>query len=161
VVGWGQKTLKIPAAEMYQLQKDKAKDHGSETVDRLTLQQSVELLVSILEGSSATIIIDAIDELKADERWRLFETFDVVLAQLKHANVKLFVSSCGNGNIKLKLSQYTNIFIEATDNEEDIRKFVNIEVGKAILYHRILPGVVSDKLKNDIITTLIQRAGGM
>jgi ankyrin repeat domain-containing protein 50 len=130
-------------------------------VDRLTLQQSLELLVFILEGSSTTIIIDAIDELKPDKRWKLFGTFDVMLAQLKHANVKLFISNRDNGDIKSKLSQYTNIFIEATDNEEDIRKFVNIEVGKAILYYRILPGVVSDELKNDIITTLIKSAGGM
>ena len=159
--GLGQKVLKQPAAELYQLQKEKAMEHGSDTVERLTLQQSVQLLVTLLEGSSTVIIIDAIDELKDEERWRLFEAFDEILAGIDDGNVRLFVSSRDNGDIKMKLSQYTNVYIKATDNQDDIQRFVHVEVDKAIACHRLLRGAVPSWLKSEIVTTLVDGAQGM
>jgi NACHT domain len=159
--GSNQKVLKQPAAELYELQKEKAIEHGSETVDRLTLQQSVQLLVALLRNSSTVIIIDAIDELKDEERWRLFEAFDEILGEIEDGRVRLFVSSRDNGDIKMKLSKYTNVYIEATDNQDDIQRFVNFEVDKAIACHRLLRGIVPPWLKNEIVTTLIDGAQGM
>jgi hypothetical protein len=159
--GVDQKVLKQPAAELYQLQQEKAMEHGSDTVERLTFQQSVQLLVALLEGSSTVIIIDAIDELKDEERWRLFEAFDEILAGIDNGSVRLFISSRDNGDIKMKLSKYTNVYIEATDNQDDIQRFVTVEVDKAIACHRLLRGAVPSWLKTEIVTTLVNGAQGM
>jgi hypothetical protein len=155
------KTLKAPAAKMYEAKEKESKLHCSDEVEKLTLQECVHLLVEILEDTSTFIIIDAFDELKKENRWILYEAFDTILQELDTGIVKIFISSRDDGDIKMKFSRYPNVYIKASDNKEDVKQFVIQEVDKAIKHCRLLRGSVSQELKGNIVSTLIEGAQGM
>jgi nucleoside-triphosphatase THEP1 len=159
--GKNPKVLKEPAALHYQKKVDEAEEYGTDVIDRLTWEECIALLISLLEGSTTVIIIDAIDELKKEERWMLYEAFDRILDHPGQRLVRIFVSSRDAGDIVMKLSAYRNVYISATDNQADIERFVKFEVQKAISCHRLLRGSVPDSLKGDIVATLIKGAQGM
>ncbi len=155
------KVWKGPAAKKYEAKEKESKEHCSEEVDRLTLQECIQLLVELLEDTSTIIVIDAFDELRKDNRWILYEAFDTILEELETGIVRIFISSRDDGDIKMKLSHYANIYIKATDNMADVQQFVIREVDKAIKNCRLLRGTVSKDLTNDIVCTLIEGAQGM
>jgi len=159
--GTDDKVLKEPAAKKYEAKKKEAKEHCSDEIDKLTLQECVQLLVELLKDASTVIIIDALDELKKDDRWILYEALDAIQEELKTGIVRILISSRDDGDIKMKLSCYPNVYIKATDNKDDVQQFVIQEVGKAIKNCRLLRGSVSIDLKADIISTLIEGAQGM
>jgi NACHT domain len=155
------KVPKEPAVERYSAKEREAKLYFSDEVEKLSWQECVDLLIEILEGSSTVILIDAFDELKKEQRWVLYEAFDKILENLGKGTIRLFISSRDDGDITMKLSQYPNVYIQATDNKGDIERFVVQEVNKAIKYSRLLRGQVSDELKEDIVNTLIRGSQGM
>jgi hypothetical protein len=159
--GNGARVLKEPAAKKYEAKEKEAKKHCSDEIDRLTLQECIRLLVELLKDTSTAIVIDAIDELKKDDRWILYEALDTIQEELEIGVVRILISSRDDGDIKMKLSCYPNVYIKATDNKDDVQQFVIQEVDKAIKNCRLLRGSVSIDLKADIINTLIEGAQGM
>lgn len=155
------KVLKIPAAKKYEAKEKESKLHCSDEVEKLALQECVHLLVELLEDTSTVIVIDAFDELKKEDRWILYEAFDTILEKVEPGIVRIFISSRDDGDIKMKLSRYPNVYIEATDNKDDVEQFVIQEVDKAVKHCRLLRGSVSPELKGDIVSTLIEGAQGM
>jgi Cdc6-like AAA superfamily ATPase len=155
------KILKTAAAKKYEAKEKESKLHCSDEVERLTWQECVHLLVEILRDTSTVIVIDALDELKKEDRSILYEAFDTILEKVDPGIVRIFISSRDDGDIKMKLSRYPNIYIEATDNKDDVKQFVIQEVDKAIKHCRLLRGSVSLELKGDIVRTLIEGAQGM
>jgi hypothetical protein len=59
------------------------------------------------------------------------------------------------------VSTVPNVVIRASDNGEDIRKFVDSQVEEMIGTRRLLHGRVSKTLKNKIIHKLADGAQGM
>lgn len=74
--------------------------------------------------------------------------------------MRIFISSRDDGDIKMKLSRYPNVYIEATDNKDDAKQLVIQVIGKAIKHGRLLRGSVSPELREDIVSTLIEGAQG-
>lgn len=124
----------------------------------LAFQESNLLLISLLDiFPRTTIIIDALDESDPTERGRLLE----VLTAIMHSStsvVKIFISSRDDIDIKLKLEKVPNLYIEAQDNGEDIKRFIHREMESA--KNRRLYSL-PDELKNEIISTLTKKANGM
>lgn len=71
------------------------------------------------------------------------------------------VSSRDDQDIVLEFRGYQNIYISATDNGSDIARFIETQVSQAIESRRILDGVVSLNLRNEITMVLKSKAAGM
>lgn len=127
---------------------------------RLTLQEAVDLIISLTDENPATIIIDALDECDALHRYELLEALDVIIQQSSNI-VKIFVSSREDSDILCKLENSPNLYIGADDNKRDIENFIRAEVAEAILKKRLLNGNVSIHLRQLIIETLERGAQGM
>ena len=113
-----------------------------------------------MESNPATIIIDALDECDPARRhellWALFR-----IHEESASFVKVFVSSRDDQDIVRRLNKSPDVFIHATDNYEDIKNFGRFQVNKSIKDRILLGGNVIEKLKNRIISSLIEGAQGM
>jgi hypothetical protein len=155
------KIMKRPAMLQYNAKEKEAQEYGSNTVDQLSWTECVDLLVDLLNDQTTYVIVDAVDELKEQDRWYLFQALDEVLERVNRGVVRILFSSRNSGDIKNKLSSFPNVEIDKNENQGDIDQFVQSEVKRAIACGRILNGRVSKQLRGDIIDTLINEAKGM
>lgn len=153
--------IREPVAKEYQKRKDEAKREGFKP-DKLSIEQCKELIqfLSILEHDPATIVIDALDECDPSRRHELLNAIDGII-QESASLVKVFLSSRDDNDIVCHLENSPDVVIQARDNAEDIKLFVQTEVNRAVKDRRLLRGSISEALKNQIMTTLIQGAQGM
>jgi hypothetical protein len=151
--------VREPVAKMYQERKEEAEDNGCEP-EKLTLAECVDIIVALLESNPATIIIDALDECDPARRGELLAALDKII-QLSANLMKIFVSSRDDNDIVLRLTNSPNVFIRASDNSEDIERFVRTEVARSVEDEKLLSGQVSEDLKNKIVIALIEGAQGM
>ena len=151
--------VRDPVAKAYKERKEEADETGCEPA-KLSTAECVDLVVNLLESNPATIIIDALDECDPAQRHELLTGLDNIIQQ-SASLVKVFVSSRDDNDIVCRLNHSPNLFIRASDNSEDIERFVRSEVAKGIKDKRLLSGQVSERLKSRIIATLVDRAQGM
>jgi hypothetical protein len=114
----------------------------------------------VLDEVPATIVIDAMDEADATRRHELLDGLETIIQQSSNV-VKIFVSSRDEIDIVWRLEQSPNLYVHAADNSDDIERFVITEVDVAIRSRRLLGGVVSDNLRELIVTRLTHEAHGM
>jgi hypothetical protein len=154
--------LRPAAALKYQKKKEEAKEHRAREVETLSWDGCLDLIVELLRGSQTTIVIDALDELKREERWMMYEAFQNIIEELPDGVVRLFISSRDDMDIKLELKRYTNIHVKATDNTDDIFRFIDHEVEYAIKRRKFLSGrEIPKDLMEDLTTTLRAKARGI
>lgn len=149
--------IREPVVKAYKEKMEEAKEHNPE---KLMLDETVEVILALLETNPAIIIIDALDECDPDRRHELFEALDTIIQQ-SASLVKVFVSSRDDGDIVCRLTLSLNVFIGTSDNEADIKCFVRTEVARAIKKKRLIKGIISEQLKDRIVETLIDGAHGM
>ncbi|QKX62010.1 uncharacterized protein TRUGW13939_09166 [Talaromyces rugulosus] len=114
-----------------------------------------QLLESVNLYPKTTLVLDALDECEPDSRSRLIDTIEFLLSESKRP-LKIFISSRPDGDIRARFLSRPNIEIQATDNQNDIEKFVNAEMVKHPLWEKI-----SLSLQEEIIQTLLKRSNGM
>jgi nucleoside-triphosphatase THEP1 len=161
--GTDPKVLKPALASLRTAKEEEAKEHGSEVVEPLNPKECVDTLIKILQGSTTVIVIDAIDELKSEERHEFYKTLSRILNDVDQGVVRVFLSSRDDQDIVHQLSKHANVYISAADNQYDVEEFVKKEVGEAISSGRLLGGrkAISDSLREQIISTLTGGAQGM
>jgi Cdc6-like AAA superfamily ATPase len=121
-----------------------------------TMGDCKEILLELVNiYPRTTLVVDALDECEKHKRLELIETIDHLLAEASNP-VKIFISSRPDGDIKERSKDRANIEINATDNHDDISKFVNSEIVK----HRKWT-TMPVKLKTQIVETLQQQSQGM
>ena len=128
----------------------------------LELPESQDVIVSLLRGySKATIIIDALDEVSPEKREKLLDALKSIINS--SPKVKIFVSSRNDVDIRLQLEQLPYHYVDATDNQGDIERFVRREIEQGIKRKKLLHGRLDldDDLPQDIIRTLVTKANGM
>lgn len=152
--------VRDPLASRYKELKEKAEDNGSQEPPKLNLEECVELILGLLDHNPATIVIDALDECDPLRRHELLLALKDIIQ--KSANIiKVFVSSRDDNDIVCQLEDTPNVYIRASDNREDITRFINNEVDWSIRNKLMLSGKVSKELKNRIVDTLTEGAQGM
>jgi hypothetical protein len=151
--------IREPVVKAYKEKKDEA-DMDSSPLEKLSLQESVKLILALLADNSATIIIDALDECLPALRHELLTALDKIIQESPNI-VKVLVSSRDDKDIVIRLKDSRNVYISAGDNSGDIERFVRTRVVSAIQDRRLLGGDVSNELKDHIIETLIVKAEGM
>lgn len=152
--------VREPLTSKYKELKEESDDDGVEEPAKLTGEECLTLLVSFLESSPATIVLDALDECDPARRHELLLALDIVIHK-SAGKVKLFVSSRDDGDIVCRLGKSPNIYIKVSDNHKDVERFVNSEVQRSIREKRLLGGNVTEVLKTRIMNVLIAKSQGM
>ncbi|KAI1298922.1 ankyrin repeat-containing domain protein [Xylaria venustula] len=116
---------------------------------------AAQLLESINLYEKTTLVLDALDECKPDSRRKIIKTIEGILSKSERP-VKVFISSRPDRDIRSSFLDKPNIEIQATHNEEDIRKFVNEE----IVNHGGWEDMSVD-LQENIVTVLLNNSQGM
>lgn len=106
-------------------------------------------ILALLDANPGLIFTDALDECDLLRRHELLEALDNIITHSANL-VKVFVSSRDDNDIVGRLDNSPNIYISASDNEEDIIRFVHWEVGRSILSKRLLGGLVSEEMRKKI-----------
>ncbi|KAI5804246.1 hypothetical protein DFH27DRAFT_524663 [Peziza echinospora] len=136
-----------------------AESQGSQ-LPKLTLDETVEHILSLLELNPATIVIDALDECDPTHRSDLILAIEDIINRAG-CMVKFFVSSRDDGDIVARLNNSPNVFIRSEDNGPDINRFVQFELDRVIREKKLLRGSVSQGLREHIIRVLQSGSQGM
>jgi hypothetical protein len=135
----------------------KKKERAGFASAKLTFEDSQSLLLVLIQEYSQTILVlDALDESDERVRVELIGFFNYLVAKSQH--LKIFISSRRDDDIKCQLEKKANIGIEATDNSDDISKFVAEKIHQG-QKHRRKP--ISENLRNEIVQTLLEKSQGM
>ncbi|KAI1172055.1 ankyrin repeat-containing domain protein [Nemania sp. FL0916] len=131
-------------------------DKGIEDGSILDTDDCIDQLMESANLYCETILVlDALDECERSSRSTILETVVNLVLNAKNS-VKVFISSRPDRDIASRFSNTPNIRIEATDNEEDVHRFVKLEIAKHENWHNM-----SLDLQNDIINNLFARSRGM
>ncbi len=103
------------------------------------LDETVDVILGLLETNPAYIVIDALDERDPNKRYELFEALDTII-QESASLVKVFVSSRDDGDVVCRLISPPNVFLRTSDNNTDIECFARTEVAQAIKKKRLMKG---------------------
>ncbi|KAL8916277.1 MAG: hypothetical protein Q9208_008606 [Pyrenodesmia sp. 3 TL-2023] len=130
---------------------------GSETKAQLSDYEITDLLTELIQHryKKVTLIVDALDECDVKARALLLD----VLSKLTYnpeSVVKTLVSSRNDPDITNHFLKTPNLSITATDNADDIMKFVSEKISQDLL-----SGTASDQLKERVTKDLNQKANGV
>ncbi|KAK4204557.1 hypothetical protein QBC40DRAFT_336757 [Triangularia verruculosa] len=104
-----------------------------------TTDESTEMILELLEEyPSATIIIDALDEVNQEERQELLDILSQLLRESPNL-LKIFISSRDNYDIALHFEGLPNVYIDVNNNASDISSFIDERLKAARLLHGRLP----------------------
>ncbi|KAF2239508.1 hypothetical protein EV356DRAFT_101902 [Viridothelium virens] len=105
--------------EIMDTYRRKGPDSG---IESLSIQDCKEMLESIIDVSGEVLLIlDALDECSEESKKSLLDVIDFLIKS--HLQVKIIISSREDPGLS-RLEQSANVRISATDNEDDILKFV-------------------------------------
>jgi Cdc6-like AAA superfamily ATPase len=124
---------------------------------QLTFEEAESLLLNLMQAySRTTLVLDALDECREGSRSMLIDSFARLIKV--SPQLKIFISSRRDKDIKLQLEKESNVGIEATDNQDDISKFVLARIDEDQQRRR---RPFSDKLRRQIFETLLDKSQGM
>lgn len=129
----------------------------------LDIDETVGLIIELKDIDSALIIIDGLDECSSQDgrRGALFQGLKTIASSPGKA-VKIFVSSRDEDDIVSAFSNYPHHYIDAQDNEADIRNYVEEQLKKAIQHRWKTSGRrISPRLETKIQKKLVDGAEGM
>ena len=122
----------------------------------LSVDDCVEVIVSLTQDKPAVIILDALDECQPERLHEIMKAITTIVGGNNEA-AKVFISSRDNVDIVNAIHQAENCYIDAADNYEDIQAFIRTEV-EARRQSGRLPNT---DLCSDIIGILEDGAHGM
>ncbi|KAH0608757.1 uncharacterized protein H6S33_001891 [Morchella sextelata] len=126
----------------------------------LDIVEIKDLLVKLCGGFLQTaIVIDALDECYEETRWKILDILKHVLDST--LNIKIFVTSRNDADLRRALEGSPDVFIQERDNTEDINLYIDSEIEVYMTKRRFLCGHISDELKKRITEKLREKAHGM
>ena len=149
--------IKHPVLKMFTERKWHTEDLIGLAPAKVSLDDCVELLSSLLEDSESIILIDTLDECR-DSSCLLR-----ILKQISDwTSIKIFLT--GRDSVSGEIASHdlpSLLPFSAANNQEDIERYVKREVDSMVHNKRLLHGKVSKSLRNDIIKTLEDISNGM
>lgn len=125
----------------------------------LTVDECIQMLLSLTLDCPATIIIDGLDELVGNQLDIL--TSLRTLASESSSLIKIMISSREDTHIAQELHDAISLPVTVCENSEDIKIFVQHSVSSAITNRKLLGGSVSKALSDHLVESLYQGARGM
>ena len=149
--------IRRPFWEEYHRRQEAASMDGLDP-SPLAMDECTQMLLTMTLDCPATIIIDGLDEL--DGRLDLLTALRTLVNESSNV-VKIMISSREDTDIAQELQDALSIRVSASENSDDIEKFVQHRINSAITDRRLLGGTVSELLKENLINTLLNGANGM
>ncbi|KAL8835809.1 MAG: hypothetical protein Q9176_006690 [Flavoplaca citrina] len=143
----------------YQKRQKDADEDGLEP-SKLSLRDCKNLILEISDQLPMVVMVDALDECDPLRRHELLHALGDIV-QTSNSLVKVIISSRDDLDISCRLAGVPNIYISSDDNRDDLDRFVEQELDKAIEEQRLLRGQVSSFLRQQIIDRLRAGANGM
>ncbi|KAL8882710.1 MAG: hypothetical protein Q9192_007538, partial [Flavoplaca navasiana] len=151
----------IHAAVLGEYQK-RQKDADEDGLDptKLPLQDCKSLILEISDQLPIVVMVDALDECDPLRRHELLQALEDIV-QSSNSLVKVIISSRDDLDISYRLAGVPNVYISSDDSRDDLDRFVERELDKAIEEQRLLRGQVPTCLRQQIIDRLRAGANGM
>lgn len=143
----------------YERRQAVAKVDGFE-IARLKATECMRLILDTTAVNPVTIVVDAVDEIQSDLRHLLLSAL-IQIVQDSLSVVKVFLTSRDDSNTQLLLSDAVAVRIQTEHTRNDMDEFVHYELSSAIQIRRLLNGVVSENLNQELKSALINGAGEM
>jgi hypothetical protein len=125
---------------------------------KLKIEESRDILLQLVRTyPQTTLVLDALDECHKETRTQLVDILDTLVTQSPKP-VKIFISSRPDQDIKHRFGCGPNVHIKATDNRDDIAKFVNEKLNNSPEYWQ---NSINRDLKREICETLVDKSEGM
>ncbi|KAF7559480.1 hypothetical protein G7046_g4676 [Stylonectria norvegica] len=122
----------------------------------LDIDASKDVLLELVNTYPATtIVLDALDECEADSREELMTALDYLMER-SHSPLKVLISSRPNPDISNHFRAQPCIEVQATDNETDIKAFVDDRLSRDTRWASL-----SRNLQEEIRSTLLAGSRGM
>ncbi len=126
-------------------------------VDRLHDNDAEKLLRQFVDVyPQTTLVLDALDECDAAARVHFVDMLDG-LTRAASKPVKIFISSRQDRDIVERFDGGPNVAITATDNADDIAKYVEAELARQPQWTKKF----SKALRDDIVRILCEKSQGM
>jgi hypothetical protein len=124
---------------------------------KFTFEECAKLVLEYVNiYPQTTLVLDALDECDPGTRKHLIKFFDSLLIE-SCKPVKIFISSRPDRDIKFRFQGGPNVEIQATDNHQDIAKFVESKIEE----NSTSFNAFSPTLRDDIVQTLLSKSKGM
>ncbi|KAI4270179.1 MAG: hypothetical protein LQ337_006838 [Flavoplaca oasis] len=162
------KQLSCPAASQpihaavlreYRKRQKDADEDGLEP-SKLPLRDCKNLILEISDQLPIVVMVDALDECDPLRRHELLQVLGDIV-QTSNSLVKVIISSRDDIDISCRLAGVPNVYISSDDSRDDLNRFVEQELDKAIEEQRLLRGQVPSCLRQQIIDRLRAGANGM
>jgi hypothetical protein len=125
---------------------------------KLKIEESRDILLQLVRTyPQTTLVLDALDECHKETRTQLVDILDTLVTQSPKP-VKVFISSRPDQDIKHRFGCGPNVHIKATDNRDDIAKFVDDKLNNSPEYWQ---NSINRDLKREICETLVDKSEGM
>lgn len=126
--------------------------------DKINMTEAQTILLNLISTYPNTyFIVDALDECDKETRNRFIDILNFFVLESPNP-VKIFISSRPDQDIVHRFGHGPNVAIRATDNHDDIVKFVNQEIRESPPHWRER---IDDELKRVICESLIEKSNGM
>ncbi|TGO19455.1 hypothetical protein BTUL_0004g00930 [Botrytis tulipae] len=154
--------IRKPVVEVYQ--NLKKENRGLTPQERLSLDETTEVLLKILQVDPFYVVIDALDECDPSERYSLIESLKTIIDESASV-VKVFISSRRDNDIVSQFEESPCISIQPSHISKDIENYVKKEVSEAMEKKRIVKGKLlpeeKKKIEQQITKALIDGSQGM
>lgn len=155
----GQHKIKEFLCSEYERQIARASVDGLD-LPKLRTQDCVRLILELAEQDPLTIIIDAIDIFKGDERHVFISALERIVLEADNV-VKIFITSRSSNRTTITQAADKQIQITSHETQPDMESFVNHLVDTAVKSKLLLKGEVSPALRSMLIQALLDEAGEM
>lgn len=127
---------------------------------KLKTEDCVRLILDLAEQDPLTIIVDAIDTVKENERHALISALKRIVLEADNV-VKIFITSRSSNLKTIAPAADKQLQITSHETQQDMNTFVNHSIDSAITSKLLLDGEVSPALRSILLQTLIEGAGEM
>lgn len=100
------------------------------------------------EYTRVTILLDALDECEYQPRQSLF-AFLTKLSCNPNTTVRILISSRSEPDVHEWFGGASNLFINATDNANDIQRYIQHELQARLLFGKA-PKILREKVENSL-----------
>ncbi|KAF7951700.1 hypothetical protein EAE96_006999 [Botrytis aclada] len=154
--------IRKPVVEVYK--NLKKENRGLPPQERLSLDETTEVLLEILQVDPFYVVIDALDECDPRERYSLIESLKKIIDESANV-VKVFISSRRDNDIVSQFKESPCISIQPSHISKDIQDYVKKEVSETMKKKRIVKGKLTpeqkEKIEQQITQALIDGSQGM
>ncbi|TGO55838.1 hypothetical protein BOTNAR_0236g00050 [Botryotinia narcissicola] len=154
--------IRKPVVEVYK--NLKKENRGLSPQERLSLDETTEVLLKILQVDPFCVVIDALDECDPSERYSVIESLKTIIDESANV-VKVFISSRRDNDIVSQFEESPCISIQPSHISKDIEDYVRKEVSEAMEKKRIVKGKLlpeeKKKIEQQITHVLIDGSQGM